>query len=112
MRRSRTTIATIAGLALLATAGCSDADAQHGPRPPRTGGTVHVVVSAKPAHLDPQRVATATEANLSRLISRTLTTFKSEPGAAASEIVGDLATDAGRPSEGNRVWDFQLKDDV
>ncbi|MFI5908790.1 ABC transporter substrate-binding protein [Dactylosporangium sp. NPDC051541] len=112
MRRRRKTIATITGLALLATAGCSDADAKNGPQPPRTGGTVHVVVSAKPAHLDPQRVATATEANLSRLLTRTLTTFKSEPGAASSEIVGDLATDAGRPSEGNRVWDFQLKDDL
>ncbi|MER7277592.1 ABC transporter substrate-binding protein [Dactylosporangium sp. NPDC000244] len=112
MPSRRKTIATIAGLALLATAGCGDADAKNGPKPPRTGGTVHVVVSAKPSHLDPQRVATATEANVSRLVSRTLTTFRSEPGAASSEIVGDLATDAGRPSEGNRVWDFQLKDDV
>ncbi|WP_190248729.1 ABC transporter substrate-binding protein [Dactylosporangium sucinum] len=100
------------GLTLLATAGCSDADAKNQPQPPRTGGTLHVIVSAKPAHLDPQRIATATEANVSRLTTRTLTTFKSEPGAASSEIVGDLATDAGRPSEGNRVWDFQLKDDV
>jgi len=105
-------VAVLVGLALLATAGCSDADAKNTPQPPRTGGTLHVIVSAKPAHLDPQRIATATEANVSRLITRTLTTFRSEPGAAASEIVGDLATDAGRPSEGNRVWDFKLKDDV
>jgi peptide/nickel transport system substrate-binding protein len=70
------------------------------------------VVSAKPNHLDPQRVTSATEANLSRIVTRTLVTFKSEPGAAASEIVGDLATDTGRPSEANRVWDFRLKDDV
>jgi peptide/nickel transport system substrate-binding protein len=111
-RRRRALVSTLAGLALLATAGCSDADAKNQPKPPKNGGTLHVVVSAKPAHLDPQRVATATEANVNRLITRTLTTFKSEPGAASSEIVGDLATDAGRPSEGNRVWDFQLKDDV
>ncbi|WP_432836792.1 ABC transporter substrate-binding protein [Dactylosporangium sp. CA-092794] len=111
-RHGRALVATLAGLALLAAAGCSDADAQHRPKPPRTGGTLRVVVAAKPAHLDPQRVATATEANVNRLVSRTLTTFKSEPGAASSEIVGDLATDAGRPSEGNRVWDFQLKDGV
>ncbi|MEV6925786.1 ABC transporter substrate-binding protein [Dactylosporangium sp. NPDC051485] len=111
-RRRRALFATFAGLALLAAAGCGDADAKHGPQPPKQGGTLRVVVSAKPSHLDPQRVATATEANISRLVSRTLTTFRSEPGAAASEIVGDLATDAGRPSEGNRVWDFQLKDDV
>ena len=62
--------------------------------------------------LDPQRVASATEANISRLTTRTLTTFKSEPGSAASEIVGDLATDTGRPSDNNKVWDFKLKDDL
>lgn len=110
--RRRAIVAGSIGLTLLATAGCSDADAKNQPQPPRTGGTLHVIVSAKPAHLDPQRIATATEANVSRLTTRTLTTFRSEPGAASSEIVGDLATDAGRPSEGNRVWDFQLKDDV
>ena len=93
-------------------AACSDAGAENQPQPPKTGGTLRVVVSAKPAHLDPQRIATATEANVSRLTTRTLTTFRSEPGEAASEIVGDLATDTGRPSEGNRVWDFQLKDDI
>ena len=97
---------------LLAAAACSDAGAENQPQPPKTGGTLRVVVSAKPAHLDPQRIATATEANVSRLTTRTLTTFRSEPGEAASEIVGDLATDAGRPSEANRVWDFQLKDDI
>ncbi|MET7423847.1 ABC transporter substrate-binding protein [Dactylosporangium sp. NPDC005555] len=106
-------VASLVGLSLLASAAaCSDAGAEDRPQPPRTGGTLRVVVSAKPAHLDPQRIATATEANVSRLTTRTLTTFRSEPGAAASEIVGDLATDAGRPSEGNRVWDFQLKDDI
>ncbi|MGI5244336.1 ABC transporter substrate-binding protein [Dactylosporangium sp. CA-139066] len=109
----RAIFASLAALSLIGSvAGCSTADAKNGPQPPKRGGTLHVVVSAKPAHLDPQRVSTATEANVSRLISRTLTTFRSEPGAASSEIVGDLATDAGRPSEGNRVWDFQLKDDV
>ncbi|GAA0723264.1 ABC transporter substrate-binding protein [Dactylosporangium roseum] len=108
--RRRATVGVLVSLALLATAGCSDADATNQPQPPKTGGTLHVIVSAKPAHLDPQRIATATDANVSRLLSRTLTTFKSEPGAAASEIVGDLATDAGRPSEGNRVWDFRLKE--
>jgi peptide/nickel transport system substrate-binding protein len=96
----------------LALAACDNAGAKNGPQPPATGGTVRVVVSAKPAHLDPQRVTSATEANISRLMTRTLTTFKSEPGTAASEIVGDLATDTGRPSGGNRVWDFKLKDDL
>ncbi|GAA1501981.1 ABC transporter substrate-binding protein [Dactylosporangium maewongense] len=79
---------------------------------PHDGGTLHVVIGGALAHLDPQRVYAVTEANVSRLLTRTLTTFRSVPGAAASEVVGDLATDAGRPSERNQVWDFTLKDDV
>src|SRR3954452_14182679 len=98
------------GLVLLVATGCSSAKAANQPAAPTTGGTVRVVVSSHPQHLDPQRVATATEANISRLFTRTLTTFRSEPGTASSEIVGDLATDTGRPSEGNRVWDFTLRD--
>src|SRR3954447_19858585 len=100
------------GLVLLVATGCSSAKAANQPAAPTTGGTVRVVVSSHPQHLDPQRVATATEANISRLFTRTLTTFRSEPGTASSEIVGDLATDTGRPSEGNRVWDFTLREDV
>jgi peptide/nickel transport system substrate-binding protein len=94
------------------TAACDHADASNGPQPPETGGTVHVVTGALPAHLDPQRIASATEENVSRLTTRTLTTFRSEPGAAASEIVGDLATDTGRPSEDDKIWDFTLKENL
>ncbi len=71
--------------------------------PPKRGGTLRVMVAAKPAHFDPQRVQTATEANLSRLITRTLTTYRSGTNSGETEIIGDLATDAGRPSEGNQV---------
>jgi peptide/nickel transport system substrate-binding protein len=100
-------------LALVANAACDTADAANQPSPPRSGGTLHVVLNqGMPEHLDPQRVYTATDANISRLFSRTLTAFKAEPGPAASEIVGDLATDTGRPSEGNRVWTFRLKDGI
>ena len=111
-KRRSAALACTLSLALLAVAACSDADATNQPDRPRAGGTLRVIVSAKPAHLDPQRIATATDMNVSRLTTRTLTTFRSEPGIAASEIVGDLATDAGRPSNGNKVWDFQLKEDV
>jgi peptide/nickel transport system substrate-binding protein len=111
-RGPRASVAVVLGLALVASVACNSADASNNPQPPRNGGTLRVVIGAKPAHLDPQRVASATEANISRLMTRTLTTFRSEPGAAASEIVGDLATDTGRPSEGNKVWDFKLKDDL
>jgi peptide/nickel transport system substrate-binding protein len=98
------------GLVLLVATGCNSAKAANQPETPKTGGTLRVVVGSHPEHLDPQRVGTATEANISRLFTRTLTTFRSESGTASSEIVGDLATDAGRPSQNNRVWDFTLKE--
>src|SRR5262249_50458901 len=82
-------------------AACGKANAGAKVSPPRVGGTIHVLLSAKVAHQDPQRIKSATEANLSRLSTRTLTTFGSGPGKAASEITGDLATDTGRPSDNN-----------
>src|SRR3712207_5031315 len=90
-------------------AACSNADAGQEADAPKRGGTLDVVLGAKAAHLDPQRVKNATEANLGRLTTRTLTTFRSEAGKAASEIVGDLATDTGRPSDGNKTWEFTLR---
>jgi peptide/nickel transport system substrate-binding protein len=106
-------VAAVAVAALAATAACDTADAANEPSPPRQGGTLRVVLGqGLPAHLDPQRLNAATDANIARLFTRTLTTFKAQPGDAASEIVGDLATDTGRPSEGNRVWTFRLKDGV
>src|SRR5262245_51999837 len=106
-RLRRRAVAGLAVMALAATAACDTADAANRPEPPGRGGTVRLVVSVLPEHLDPQRISAALDANISRLLNRTLTTVKSDPNAA-SEIVGDLATDTGRPSEGNRVWEFTL----
>jgi peptide/nickel transport system substrate-binding protein len=111
--RDRSLLRTVAAaVALLTVAGlvaCGRADAGEKPSPPKKGGTLRVVLGAMATHLDPQRIKSATEANLSRLTTRTLTTFQSAPGKAASQIVGDLATDTGRPSDNNRTWDFTLK---
>jgi peptide/nickel transport system substrate-binding protein len=114
VRRLRTVaLGGALAVALVATAACDTADASNEQTPPRPGGTLHVVLTqGMPEHLDPQRLNAATDANISRLMTRTLTTFKAQPGEASSEIVGDLATDTGRPSEGNRVWTFRLKDGV
>lgn len=103
-----TLVLVLAGVTTASTA-CQIGNAATRADPARSGGTLRLVVAAKPTHLDPQRVRTATEANLSRLITRTLTTYRLIPGTGTTDVVGDLATDAGRPSEGNRVWEFTLK---
>jgi peptide/nickel transport system substrate-binding protein len=97
--------------ALAVTAACNSAPGDRGQKP-KTGGTLTVILSRSSiAHLDPGQIYLATDANISRLITRTLTTYRSEAGGSG-EIVGDLATDTGRPSENNTVWDFTLKKDV
>jgi peptide/nickel transport system substrate-binding protein len=108
-RLRRSAAVGVAVLAVATAAACGKADAGEKVSPPKKGGTLRVALGAKPAHLDPQRIKNVTEANLSRLTTRTLTTFRSDPGKAASEIAGDLATDTGRPSDNNKTWEFTLK---
>lgn len=105
----RLLVAAIAAL-LASTAACGPgADEQPSLK---TGGTLRVASASLPANMDPQRIAAALDANVSRVISRTLTTFKAEPGQASGELVADLATDLGRPTDNNRIWQFRLKDGV
>ena len=108
-RSRRAAAALLAVVAVAATAACDGVDATAAPDRPKLGGTLRVVLGAMPTHLDPQKLNVTTDANISRIVSRTLTTFRAEPGQAASGLVGDLATDVGRPSEDNTVWEFTLK---
>jgi peptide/nickel transport system substrate-binding protein len=89
--------------------GCDLADAETPAPSPQKGGTLYLNVQGGIDILDPQRTYSAIEMNVLRLTTRTLTTYRSVPGPTASEVVGDLATDTGRPSEGNTVWQFTLK---
>ncbi|MEU4114697.1 ABC transporter substrate-binding protein [Kitasatospora sp. NPDC028055] len=78
---------------------------------PAKGGTLTVLTNQDFAHLDPARNWTVPHMDFgTRLLYRTLTTFKAEPGAAGSEIVPDLATDLGKSSDGGKTWTFTLKD--
>jgi len=112
-RLLRSGLAGAAVFALVATgAGCGTADAANENNSPRRGGTLRVVMAAQPKNLDPQLITHVNESALSRMLTRTLTTLRSEPGQDGSQIVGDLATDTGRPSDNNRVWEFTLKSGV
>lgn len=77
------------------------------------GGTLKLLNIADFEHIDPQRVYVSNALNFTeRLLTRMLTTYKSEPGPGGSEIVPDLATDLGRSSNGAKTWEFTLKDGV
>ena len=92
-------------------AACMPDGKQAGPaeQKPQSGGTLNLVLRAQLDHLDPTEVYLTTAMNVSRLLNRTLTTFKDAPGAEGSEIVPDLATDLGRSSDGGKTWEFTLK---
>jgi peptide/nickel transport system substrate-binding protein len=95
---------TAAALLAPALAACHDAAAE-APPPPVPGGALTVYLTNRSVqNLDPQEIVYATDANISRLINRTLTAT-----TPTGELVPDLATDTGRPSQHNAVWDFTLK---
>jgi len=75
-----------------------------------TGGTVQVLANAAFSHLDPVRGFDGGVNNFYRLIYRTLTTQGAAPGAEGTKVLPDLATDAGKPSDGGKTWTFTLKD--
>ena len=78
------------------------------------GGTVTILTQADQiAHLDPQRNYTGEDlAFTDGYLNRTLTQYKLSPGKDSSELVGDLATDTGKSSNGGKTWAFTLKDGV
>ena len=104
----RTFAAGVALISLFAVSACSLADASNTPPSPKKGGTLFVNLQNGIGQLDPQRTYNATDMNVLELTTRTLTTYRTTAGHE-SEIVPDLATDTGRPSDNNTTWKFTLK---
>ena len=74
------------------------------------GGTLRVVAPEVDS-LDPQRSYLPGVWNLMRLYTRTLVTYSSQPGST-DQLVPDLATDLGTPSEDGLTWTFTLREGV
>ena len=120
---ARVGAALTAVAALAATAACSPEDlmaarqadatvaAGAGVAPPQSGGTLNVLVAGNIATWDPQVMYVGPEAFFAqRTFVRTLTTYGT--GDRERELVGDLATDTGRESNGGRTWSFTLREGV
>lgn len=118
MRRGRplTRLVTAGAVVALTTSACFGGGdgSGGGARSPRaaisSGGTLNLLMSTDFAHLDPARNYDATSLNFGRLLYRTLTTYKAQRGKGGNEVVGDLATDTGTPSDGGKTWTFTLRD--
>ncbi|MCH0542467.1 ABC transporter substrate-binding protein [Streptomyces sp. MUM 203J] len=77
---------------------------------PQKGGTLTVLSNQDFTHLDPARNWVMGDMDFgTRLLYRTLVTYKAAPGADGGELVPDLAEDLGTPSNGAKTWTFRLK---
>ncbi|UQI46457.1 ABC transporter substrate-binding protein [Streptomyces sp. HU2014] len=80
---------------------------------PRKGGTLTVLSNQDFTHLDPARNWVMNDMDFgTRLLYRTLVTYKAAPGTQGGTLVPDLATDLGTPSADARTWTFHLKPGV
>ncbi|MFF8835538.1 ABC transporter substrate-binding protein [Streptomyces sp. NPDC015130] len=77
---------------------------------PQKGGTLTVLSNQDFTHLDPARNWVMGDMDFgTRLLYRTLLTYKAEPGAKGGELTTDLAEDLGVSSNGAKTWTFKLK---
>jgi peptide/nickel transport system substrate-binding protein len=87
-------------------AAASGSSASTGGQP---GGTLQVLVAGTIATWDPQLMYVGPEAFFAqRTFVRGLTAYGT--GTQQREVQGDLATDAGTPSDGARSWSFTLRE--
>ncbi|MFJ9819497.1 ABC transporter substrate-binding protein [Streptomyces sp. NPDC101151] len=77
----------------------------------QSGGTITVYQEAGLSHLDPGQTYVSDAGQVANLLFRRLTQFK-EDGKGGVSVVGDLATDSGKASDGGKTWTFTLKDGI
>ncbi len=107
-RIARKALASLAAVTLLGAGlvGCSSASSG--------GGTLTYLTNSDSwTHADPNRNYTGQHiAWFGSYMHRTLTAYKRAAGADGSTVVPDMATDTGRASNGNKTWEFTLRDGI
>lgn len=78
---------------------------------PKTGGILTFLeLEPRLDHLDPSRIYTGRDlAFMNSFMTRTLVAYNPVPGAAGANIVPDLATNTGVPSNQAKTWKFTLR---
>jgi peptide/nickel transport system substrate-binding protein len=75
------------------------------------GGTFTVLTNQVPSTLDPtQAYYVDSTAILSDLVLRSLTQYAYDAKTNDMQLIPDMATDLGRPSQDNKSWTFTLRD--
>jgi peptide/nickel transport system substrate-binding protein len=78
----------------------------------RSGGTVTDLEPAGLDYLDPGQLYVSDVLAVGTLYNRALTGYKIDPKTGKTVLVGDLATDTGKPSDGGKTWTYTLKDNL
>ncbi|MFG2193041.1 ABC transporter substrate-binding protein [Streptomyces sp. NPDC048639] len=95
--------------------GLGDAAASKGPAKEvegaKSGGMITVWQADDFSHLDPGQSYVSDAGLLGRLIHRGLTQLE-EDDNGGKQVVGDLATDSGKASDGGKTWTYTLKDGI
>ncbi|QDY78854.1 ABC transporter substrate-binding protein [Streptomyces qinzhouensis] len=77
----------------------------------KPGGFINVYMESDMSHLDPAQIYVSDAGQFSNLIHRGLTNWKEDKDGNLT-VVGDLATDAGKMSDGGKTWTYTLKDGI
>jgi peptide/nickel transport system substrate-binding protein len=73
------------------------------------GGTAQDLDQSGFDYLDPAQQYVSDQLSVSPLYARTLTGYKIDPKTGKTILVGDMATDTGKMSDGGKTWTFTLK---
>ncbi|QYX77710.1 ABC transporter substrate-binding protein [Streptomyces akebiae] len=92
-----------------------DAAASTGPaeevKGAKSGGVINVYQQSDITHLDPGQIYVSDAGQLANLIHRGLTNYQ-EDDKGNLTVVGDIATDSGKSSDGGKTWTYTLKDGI
>ncbi|GAA3375113.1 ABC transporter substrate-binding protein [Streptomyces sannanensis] len=77
----------------------------------KPGGVINVYTQSDLSHMDPGQIYVSDAGQFSNLIHRGLTNFQ-EDAKGNLTVVGDIATDSGKSSDGGKTWTFTLKDGI
>ncbi|OIV37361.1 hypothetical protein BIV57_11505 [Mangrovactinospora gilvigrisea] len=75
----------------------------------KNGGVLQTYEESDIGHYDPGQIYTANAQDIVSLFERGLTGYKMSNDGTKFTVVGDLATDPGTASNGDKTWTFHLK---
>lgn len=119
LRRQGLTVVTAAAALALGLTGCSTGSSGSGDEgPPQKGGTLKIIGSGEPDHLDPLSAYLTSSSMEQRAWVRTLVSYPASPDTKkATTIVADAATQVPSASNGGiskdgKTYTFKLRPDV